>query len=175
MSVILCMLTSCKQTSSKPKKGRALKLTIGQKAPNFTLPDENNRSRSLSDYAGKKIVLYFYPKDYTPGCTKEACALRDAYKDYQERNIIILGVSYDSPQSHKKFKAKHKLPFTLLSDTSKSAAKKYGAYSGMFAYFAPARKTFLIDENGIIIKIFNNVDVATHAQEILTAFDQQNS
>lgn len=150
-------------------------LTVGQKAPAFTLLAENNQPRSLSDYAGKKVVLYFYPKDYTPGCTKEACALRDAYQDYKDRGIEIIGVSYDSPQSHKKFKAKHQLPFTLLSDTNKEVAKKYGAYTGLLAYFMPARKTFLIDENGNIIKIFDSVDVAIHAQEILAAFDAQNS
>jgi thioredoxin-dependent peroxiredoxin len=165
----LCILPACSYINN-PQQKKVHMVTIGQKAPDFILPDENNNLRSLSDYYGKKVVLYFYPKDSTPGCTKEACAFRDAYQEYRDNNIIIIGISYDSPESHKEFKVKYHLPFTLLSDHKREVAKKYGAYNNIFNYFAPDRKTFLIDEHGTIINIFNNVDVAIHAQEILPYF-----
>lgn len=144
---------------------------IGSQAPAFSLQDENGNWISLSDFKGKKVVLYFYPKDFTPGCTAEACSFRDAAKQYNERGIVVLGVSYDTPASHRKFKDKYQLPFQLLSDINKEVAKMYGAYQGLLKLLVPARKTFLIDENGIIIHIFDNVDVEEHASAIIKIFE----
>ncbi len=143
---------------------------IGQQAPDFKLNDETGIARSLSEFKGKKIVIYFYPKDNTPGCTKEACGLRDAYQMYNSNNIVILGINYDSPESHKQFKEEHKLPFVLLSDSDREVARSYGAYQGIINMLFPQRMTFLIDEQGKVIHIFENVDISTHAQDILKAF-----
>jgi len=143
---------------------------IGQKAPDFCLQDENGTWRNFSEFADKKVVLYFYPKDETPGCTKEACGFRDYYKEYEKHHIIIIGINYDSWQSHKKFKEHHKLPFMLLSDPDANIAQAYGAYQGIMQYFFPKRITFLID-HGVIKHIINDVDVATHAQEIIKLFE----
>lgn len=150
-----------------PKKRVSLK--AGDKAPAFTLLDENGTQRSLDEFKGHKVVLYFYPKDNTPGCILEACGLRDNYAPFKENNIVVIGISYDSPISHKVFKEKQKLPFILLSDTEKRVAKKYGAYVSALNNLYPERKTFLINQAGIIIKIFDEVDVTTHANDILTA------
>lgn len=146
------------------------KQLIGSKAPQFTLYDENKKQRSLSDFLGKKVVLYFYPKDDTPGCTKEACSFRDAAKEYAQHDIVVLGINYDSPETHKKFKEKYHLPFILLSDKDGAIARAYGAYKHFWHYFAPKRITFLIDENGIIIKVLKNIDVSTHAQDVFKKF-----
>jgi Peroxiredoxin len=134
------------------------------------LPDETGVLRSLEEFKGKKVVLYFYPKDATPGCTQEACSLRDAYAVYAQHGIVILGVSYDSPKSHAKFKAEHHLPFTLLSDEKRKVAHAYGADKHFFGRFIPQRKTFLIDEQGNIVAVMDDVKVDTHAQDILKAF-----
>lgn len=149
------------------------KQLIGSKAPQFTLYDENKKQRSLSDFLGKKVVLYFYPKDDTPGCTKEACSFRDSAQEYIEHNIIVLGISYDSPESHKKFKEKYHLPFILLSDTDRNVAQAYGAYKHFWHYFAPKRITFLIDEKGVIINVLKDIDVSTHAQDILQHYQSK--
>ena|SRR3990167_1824455 len=154
--------------------GKQKSLRIGDIAPNFILLDENEQAIALKDFANKKIVLYFYPKDNTPNCTKEACQLRDAFAIYKKNNIIILGVSYDSPQSHAKFKNKNNLPFTLLSDQSGDVAKLYGANTNLLSWFFPDRKTILIDENGKVIQIFKDVDVKTHSEKILKAFNIKN-
>ncbi len=127
-------------------------------APDFTLVDENNTSHSLSDYIGDHVLLYFYPKDDTPGCTKEACAIRDIYNEFEKKGIKVLGVSADSPESHKKFKAKYELPFTLLSDKKKEVITMYGGTK---------RVSYLIDPMGFIAKVYPKVDPATHAQTIL--------
>lgn len=164
--IVLCcipMMLSCK------KKKHNL-LHIGDGAPEFSLVDENEKLRTLQEFKGKKVVLYFYPKDDTPGCTKEACSLRDAYADYAKHGIVILGISYDSPKSHAKFKAKHHLPFTLLSDSKKIVAHDYGADAHFLGHFIPQRKTFLINAQGKIVKIMDDVRVETHAVDILKAF-----
>lgn len=151
----------------------AKQLNVGDKAPDFTLKNDRDTDCSLRDFLGKKVVLYFYPKDNTPGCTKEACSLRNDYEVFEKNSITVLGVSYDSVKSHQKFKKEHRLPFTLLSDSSKKVAKLYGAASTWLFFFTapiPSRMTFLIDEKGIIVTVFKNVDVVNHAQEILKAF-----
>ncbi len=148
-------------------------LMIGDKAPDFSLKDDSGRDCSLHDFLGKKVVLYFYPKDNTPGCTKEACSLRNSYDIFGKNNIIVLGVSYDSVASHKRFKDTYKLPFILLSDSSKEVAKLYGAAARwLFFFYAPipTRITFLIDEKGVIKPIIKNVDVSGHADEVLKHF-----
>lgn len=142
-------------------------------APEFTLLDETGINRSLQDYKGKWVVLYFYPKDDTPGCTTEACSFRDDYSAYEKAGVTILGVSKDSPKSHAKFKAKYQLPFTLLADEEHKVAELYGVwgrkkymgkeYDGMF------RTTYLIDPEGKIIKVFENVKPADHSAEVLAA------
>ena len=142
-------------------------------APEFTLLDETGINRSLQDYKGKWVVLYFYPKDDTPGCTTEACSFRDEYSAYEKAGVTILGVSKDSPKSHAKFKAKYQLPFTLLADEEHKVAELYGVwgrkkymgkeYDGMF------RTTYLIDPEGKIIKVFENVKPADHSAEVLAA------
>ena len=144
-------------------------LAEGDLAPEFTLPDQDEADHTLSDYRGQKVLVYFYPKDDTPGCTKEACGLRDAYADYQAANIAILGISYDTPTSHRAFIDKHQLPFTLLSDAKKQVAELYGTKG---IYPLAMRRSFLIDEDGRIVKIITNVDVTTHSQDVLRYFSE---
>lgn len=151
-------------------------ISAGQPAPTFTLLDENETQRSLSDYRGKPVVLYFYPKDDTPGCTKEACGFRDDYSAYEKAGVEILGVSPDSPKSHAKFKAKYDLPFHLLADTEKEVLKAYDAWglkkSHGREYEGVLRTTFLIDSDGNIAKVFKNVKPAEHSEEILAALQE---
>ena len=142
-------------------------LKIADKAPDFTLLDQDSNEHTLSDYFGKKLVVYFYPKDDTPGCKKEACSIRDNYALFEENEIIVFGLSYDSPASHKKFAEKYDLPFTLLSDSDKSVAKLYNSNGFIMA----KRNSFLIDTEGNIFKIYNNVDVTSHTSNILDDFD----
>ena len=138
-------------------KDRSMSLKIGDPAPAFELPDENGDIRTLGEFKGKKLVLYFYPKDNSLMCTRQACHLRNNYGKLQEKGIVILGVSYDSPESHKYFIAKHELPFPLLSDEEKVIAKAYGASGGLLGKFMANRYTYLIDEQGIIVKIFTDI------------------
>lgn len=148
-------------------------LASGIPAPDFNLLDETGVQRKLSDYRGQPVVLYFYPKDDTPGCTTEACNFRDDYSAYQQAGVVILGVSPDSPKSHAKFKAKFGLPFSLLADEQHQVCEQYGVwgrkkfmgreYDGVF------RTTFLIDAHGQIIKVFENVKPADHSKELLEA------
>ena len=149
-------------------------LKEGTVAPDFTVKDENGETVRLKDLRGQKVVLYFYPKDDTPGCTKEACAFRDAFADYKKRNIKVLGVSLDSEASHKKFATKYKLPFTLLADTDHAISDAYGVYGQKKfmgrSYMGVNRMTFLIDEKGKIKKVFEKVKPDDHAQEVLDAF-----
>ncbi|MEJ2351414.1 MAG: thioredoxin-dependent thiol peroxidase [Anaerolineales bacterium] len=151
-------------------------ISAGQPAPTFTLLDENETQHSLSDYRGKPVVLYFYPKDDTPGCTKEACGFRDDYSAYEKTGVEILGVSPDSPKSHAKFKAKYDLPFHLLADTEKEVLKAYDAWglkkSYGREYEGVLRTTFLIDSDGNIAKVFKNVRPAGHSEEILAALQE---
>jgi peroxiredoxin Q/BCP len=148
-------------------------LRVGQQAPDFTLIDDQGKQWRLADHLGTKMVIYFYPKDFTAGCTKEACDLRDNAHIYEQHNIKVVGISYDSPESHHKFKEEHHLPFTLLSDTNKTVAKQYGAYRSILSLWAPARITYLLDEQGKIIAVFEKVNIRQHAEKILETFAQQ--
>ncbi len=140
---------------------------IGETAPEFTLVDQHNQSISLSDYKDKWVVLYFYPKDDTPGCTTEACSFRDNINKLIEKQAVILGVSVDSVDSHEEFAKKYKLPFSLLADTQGEVAKKYGALLDMKFFKWASRHSFIIDPNGKIAKRYLNVDPQTHVKEIL--------
>jgi peroxiredoxin Q/BCP len=150
-------------------------LKINDIAPDFKLPDQDGKEHKLSSYKGKKVVLYFYPKDMTPGCTTEACNFRNDYSEYQKKGIVIFGISCDDEKSHKKFIEKEKLPFTLLSDKDKTVVQKYDSYGEKSfmgrKYMGIFRKTFLIDEKGKIKKIFEKVDVNSHSKEILEEFN----
>jgi peroxiredoxin Q/BCP len=146
----------------------------GTNAPAFKTTDANGETVNLKDFRGKKVVLYFYPKDDTPGCTKEACSFRDAFSKFKKQGITILGVSPDSEKSHQKFATKYKLPFTLLADTDHSIADAYGVYGEKKfmgrTYMGIHRTTFLIDEKGKIKKVFEKVKPEDHADEVLGAF-----
>jgi peroxiredoxin Q/BCP len=146
-------------------------LTEGTKAPDFTLKVSEDETIRLSDFAGKKVVLYFYPKDNTPGCTKEACSMRDNYSAITAKGAIVIGVSPDSLASHNRFREKHNLPFYLGSDPDRTVAKAYGAWGQkvMFGRTTEGiiRSTFIIDEMGTIIKVFHKVNTATHGQDVL--------
>jgi peroxiredoxin Q/BCP len=150
-------------------------LPAGIPAPDFELPDDTNVARKLSDFRGKNVVLYFYPADDTPGCTKEACNFRDDYSAYDSGSIIILGVSPDTVKSHVKFKQKFQLPFPLLADEGHTVCDLYGVWGPKKAmgreYEGVLRTTFLIDEDGIILKVFENVRPAEHSREVLSALD----
>jgi peroxiredoxin Q/BCP len=141
------------------------------KAPDFELLDENGIPHKLSDYAGSPLVLYFYPKDDTPGCTTEACNFRDDYSAFQKANTKILGVSTDSVKSHKKFKEKYHLPFPLLSDPDHKVVEQYGVWAEKKMmgkrYMGIARTTYVIDKNGKIAKVFEGVKPAEHSREVL--------
>jgi len=149
----------------------------GSVAPNFAAKDANGETVRLKDLRGQKVVLYFYPKDDTPGCTKEACSFRDAFADFKKRDIKVLGVSIDSEASHKKFAAKYKLPFTLLADPDHSIADAYGVYGEKKfmgrTYMGVKRITFLIDEKGKVKKVFEKVKPEEHATDVLEAFKQK--
>ena len=149
-------------------------LKEGDKAPAFSAPDQNGERHSLADFAGKKIVLYFYPEDDTPTCTIEACNLRDNFPKLKKKGFAVLGVSPDDSTKHKKFQAKHKLPFTLLADPDKKIIDAYGVWGEklMFGkkYMGVLRTTFLIDEKGVIKKIFHKPRSSEHSEEILEAW-----
>lgn len=146
-------------------------LQAGDKAPDFTVNDQDGNPLKLSDLKGKKVILYFYPKDMTPGCTAEACNLRDNHRLMQKQGYEVLGVSTDNEKSHRKFIEKEKLPFRLLADTSKTMHEAYGTWveKSMYGrkYMGTARVTFVIDENGIIEEIIGKVDTKNHAAQIL--------
>lgn len=147
------------------------KLKEGDQAPDFSLPDQNGRIHRLKNYRGKTILLYFYPKDDTPGCTKEACALRDNFSGFNKHKTVILGISVDSPQSHRKFAEKYKLPFTLLADQDKKTVKLYGVWGKKKfmsrEYMGTFRKSFLINPRGRVAKIYEEVKTTEHAEEVL--------
>ena len=150
-------------------------LEVGTKAPDFTLPDKNGESVSLKDFAGKKVVLYFYPKDNTPGCTRQACAFAQNYGEFKNRDVAVIGVSKDSAASHVKFAEKHDLPFILLSDTELQAIQAYDVWKekkvcgkvGM----GVVRTTYVIDEQGVIEKAMPKVKPDTNAADILAYLD----
>jgi thioredoxin-dependent peroxiredoxin len=151
----------------------AITLKDGDKAPEFKGVDQNGKEVSLSDFKGKKVILYFYPKDDTPGCTKEACNLRDNYSVLLEKGFAVLGVSPDNTAAHQKFINKYELPFPLLADTEKEVLKAYGAWGekNMYGKISEGvlRSTFIIDENGVILKIFKKVQTDAHSEQIFKA------
>ena len=146
-------------------------LETGIKAPDLTLPDQNGEMHSLSDYRGKKVILYFYPRDNTAGCTKQACGFAELYPQFREKGAVVIGVSKDSVASHKKFEEKYGLPFTLLSDTELTAIKAYDVWKEKKNYgkisMGVVRTTYLIDENGIIVKAFDKVKAADNPAQML--------
>jgi peroxiredoxin Q/BCP len=148
-------------------------LKVGAKAPDFSLPDGSGRKVSLSDFKGKKVVLYFYPKDMTSGCTKEACSFQENHGAIRKRGAVVLGVSPDSPASHQKFASKYELVFPLISDEKKELVKKYGVWKekSMYGrkYMGVERTTFIIDESGNISHLFPKVRVEGHTEEVLKA------
>ena len=148
-------------------------LEIGTKAPAFSLPDHNGDMHTLEDYKGKKVILYFYPKDSTAGCTKQACGFAELYPEFTEKDAVILGVSKDSVKSHKNFETKYQLPFTLLSDPELSCIQAYDVWKEKKNYgkvsMGVVRTTYLIDEDGIIIKAFNKVKAAENPAQMLEA------
>ena len=151
-------------------------LKVGQKAPDFTLMNDAGQKVKLSDYKGKKVVLYFYPKDDTPGCTTEACNFRDGLDDLRKRGAVVLGVSADSVESHKKFKNKFELNFPLLADPEKKMIENYGVWKekSMYGkkYMGIERTTFIIDKEGKISHVFPKVKVTDHYDEVLEALDE---
>lgn len=154
-------------------------LKEGGKAPEFTAVTQDEKSISLSDFSGKKLILYFYPKDMTPGCTAESCNLNDNYEMLTEKGFEVVGVSPDEPSKHQKFIAKHNLQFNLIADTDKKILEAYGAW-GMKKlygkeYMGVLRTTFVIDENGIILKIFKKVKTKDHTNQILAELDAGNA
>ena len=146
-------------------------LEVGMKAPEFTLPDKDGNMVSLKDFLGKKVVLYFYPRDNTPGCTRQACAFAGAYEDFGRLGAVVIGVSKDSTASHQKFAEKNSLPFILLSDPERSAIQAYGVWQEKKNYgkvsMGVVRSTFVIDESGVIEKVMPKVKPDTNATEIL--------
>ena len=150
-------------------------LETGTKAPAFTLPDLNGQMRSLEEYRGRKVVLYFYPKDMTSGCTKQACAFGELYPQFREKGAVVLGVSMDSVSSHKKFEEKYGLPFTLLADPELEVIKAYDVWKEKKNYgkvsMGVVRTTYLIDENGIIVKAFDKVKAAENPAQMLETLE----
>ena len=146
-------------------------LEAGTKAPQFTLPDKDGNAVSLSDFLGKKVVLYFYPRDNTPGCTRQACAFAKNYEGFRKRDVIVIGVSKDSVASHMRFAAKYELPFILLSDPERQAIEAYGVWQEKKNYgkvsMGVVRATYIIDEQGIIENVMPKVKPDTNAEEIL--------
>ena len=142
-------------------------LTIGEEVPNFTLKNPLGKEVSLSDFRGKMVVLYFYPKDHTPGCTKEACLFRDSYEDFQEVGAEVIGISSDSEKSHQGFQEKHELPFILLTDKGGKVRKLFGIKKTLG--FIPGRETFIINKKGVLLHRFNSLtNVHQHIEEALT-------
>ena len=146
-------------------------LEVGVKAPDFTLPDQNGDLHSLSEYKGKKIILYFYPKDNTPGCTKQACGFAERYPQFIEKGAVVLGISKDSVASHKKFEEKYGLPFTILSDPELKVIQAYDVWKEKMNYgklsMGVVRTTYLIDEEGKIAKAFDKVKAADNPEQML--------
>lgn len=146
-------------------------LEIGTKAPDFTLPDQNGDIHTLEEYRGKKVILYFYPKDNTAGCTKQACGFAERYPQFLEKGAVVLGVSKDSVKSHKNFETKYELPFTLLSDPERQAIEAYDVWKEKKNYgkvsMGVVRTTYLIDENGIIVNAMDKVKAADNPQQML--------
>ncbi|GJL54566.1 MAG: hypothetical protein NPIRA02_16980 [Nitrospirales bacterium] len=168
-----------KATSPKAETSSAATLTVGQKAPTFTLLDDAGKTVKLSDLKGKTVVLFFYPKDDTPGCTKEACSFRDGLRDIRKRGAIVIGVSPDSVESHQKFSKKFELNFPLLSDVEKTMLQAYGVWKekSMYGrtYMGVERTTFIIDEKGKIAAVFPKVKVEKHFDQVLDALHEMSA
>ena len=151
-------------------------LEIGTKAPDFSLPDQNGKIHTLSEYAGKKVILYFYPRDNTPGCSRQACGFSDRYPQFTEKGAVVLGVSKDSVASHKKFEEKYGLAFTLLSDTERTVIEAYDVWKEKKNYgkvsMGVVRTTYLIDEEGVIIKANDKVKTADDAEKMLQVLSE---
>lgn len=149
-----------------------MKLSVGDKAPDFSLSDAVGTMHTLAQYEGKWVLLYFYPKDDTPGCTKEACAIRDEFPQFKKLKATVLGISVDSPKSHGKFAMKYELPFTLLADEKKEVVERYGVWAKKKfmgrEYMGTLRTSFLISPEGVIVKIYESVKPDTHAAEVLS-------
>ena len=160
LSVVICFLFFSAFTSPTNK------ISIGQKAPLFSLYDQNGNLFSLEDNIGKKMVIYFFPKAFTPGWTKQACEFRDNYQIYKDNKIEIIGISYDTRQTQKEFSEKYSLKFKVLSDINKVVSKRYG----IDTYLFPKRVTFLIDENGIIFDIVNSISLSDYADQVIEVF-----
>ncbi len=171
MKKLLSILSLLGMLSLFPACSKTTKLSSGSKAPSFRLQDETGKWRTLEEFRGKRVVLYFYPHDNTPACTAQACSFRDRAYLYARHNIVILGINFDSPKSHAKFKAEHHLTFTILTDDG-SAARAYGARSGipLINNFFPTRMTFLIDAEGNIVKSLKDIDASAHADDVLKEF-----
>ena len=152
-------------------------LSVGDKAPRFETVDQDGHEVSLADFKGRKIVLYFYPKDDTPGCTKEACSFRDAWAQFRRRKVVVLGVSVDDEKSHKKFAEKFSLPFTLLADPEKKIVRDFGVWGqkSMYGrkYMGTHRVTYLIDEKGTITAVWPKVKPDDHADEVLAEIEKK--
>ena len=148
-------------------------LAVGTQAPDFTLPDQNGEEHTLSEYRGQKVILYFYPKDNTAGCTKQACGFGERYPQFREKGAVVIGVSKDSVRSHKNFETKHNLPFTLLSDPELTAIQAYDVWKEKKnygrTYMGIVRTTYLIDEEGVIIRAMDKVKAAKNPEEMLEA------
>ena len=146
-------------------------LNPGTKAPDFTLPDQNGMMHALTDYRGRKVILYFYPKDMTAGCTKQACGFAERYPQFTKKGAVVLGVSKDTVASHKKFEEKYGLPFTLLADPERTVIEAYDVWKEKKLYGKPSmgvvRTTYLIDENGMIIKAYDKVKAAENPEQML--------
>jgi peroxiredoxin Q/BCP len=166
LSLGLCWLSACGPSEPARDPGR---LEVISAAPELSLPDETGKLRSLSELRGRPVVLYFYPKDGTPGCTREACAFRDEWQRIQATGAQVLGVSLDSVESHAEFKRKHALPFPLLSDAEGKALEAYGVPKNAKGY--ASRTTFVIDSKGFIRRIFPEVDPAVHVKEVLQVLE----
>lgn len=151
-------------------------LEIGTVAPDFSLPDQDGKTVALHDFKGKKVVLYFYPKDDTAGCTKQACGFAELYPQFQEKDAVVIGISKDSVASHKKFQEKYNLPFTLLSDEDKAVIQQYDVWKekSMYGrkYMGIERSTYLIDENGVIVKAFGKVRPGDNPKKMLKELPQ---
>lgn len=151
-------------------------LEIGTKAPTFSLPDQNGQIHTLEKYKGRKVVLYFYPRDNTAGCTKQACGFGERYPQFQEKGAVVIGVSKDSVASHKKFEEKYKLPFILLSDPELSCIQAYEVWQEKMNYgkvsMGVVRTTYLIDENGVIVKVFSKVKAAENPAQMLEELEK---
>lgn len=150
-----------------------MSLNIGDQIPEFKLTDQNGEVFDINAVKGKNsLVIYFYPKNFTPGCTKEACSFRDSYEDFKELGAEVIGVSADSKKSHERFAKRHKLPFTLLSDSKGAVKRKFGVKSNLFGLI-PGRETFVVNKKGIVIFTFNSMNAERHIKEALRILKQQ--